>query len=111
MGIKYVVPPDVRDEEKIVGGIFTKSQFMFLVIGFIGGMALTILLYSMTKNFIIAAFGLATGLIVTFPFAVIKIRSAGDMELFKYLVKKWKYKKRQKEYKNISDNYKGGIIA
>lgn len=111
MGAKYVVPPDVRDDEKIVGGIFTKSQFIFLILGFVGGMALTILLYSMTKNFVIAAFGLIIGLTIAVPFAVIKIRSAGDMELFKYLVKKWKYKKRQKEYKNISDNYKGGNIA
>lgn len=110
MGAKYIVPPDVRDDEKIVGGIFTKSQFMFLVIGFVGGMGLTIFLYSLSKNFVVAAFGLIFGLVVSFPFAVIKIRSAGDMELFKYLVKKWKYNKRQKEYKNISDNYKGGNL-
>lgn len=110
MGAKYIVPPDVRDDEKIVGGIFTKSQFMFLVIGFVAGMGLTIFLYSISKNFVVAAFGLITGLVVTAPFAVIKVRSAGDMELFKYLVKKWKYSKRQKEYKNISDNFKGGNL-
>ena len=110
MGLKYMVPPDVRDDEKIVGGIFTKSQFIFLVLGFVVGMALTIGLYSMSKNFMFSALGMVVSLIIAFPFAVVRIRSAGDMELFKYLVKKWKYKKRQKEYRNISDNYKGGCL-
>ena len=104
----YPVPPDVRDEEKIVGGIFTKSQFVFLVIGFLGGMGLTVAFYSITQNIVIAILGLVIGLGAGFPFAVIKVRSAGDMELFKYLVKKWKFKRRPKEYRNINDNYKGG---
>lgn len=104
----YPIPPDVRDEEKIVGGIFTKSQFIFLVIGFVGGMGLAILFYSTTKNVPLTAFGMIIGLLAGLPFAVIKVRSAGDMELFKYLVKKHKYKKRSKEYKHINDNYKGG---
>lgn len=82
----HQVPPDTRDKEKIFGGIFTISQFVFLVIGVVFGALLGLLSYTLFQNIIVLAVMFVVGMVVFAPFAFVKIHKMGDMELFKYLV-------------------------
>ena len=109
----YSIPPDTRDKEKIIGGLFTLTQFLFLIIGFGAGALIAFLLNTFatggdgSMNAVAILFGMTIGMGIFAPFAFIKIRSMGDMELFKYLICKLKFEKRNKEYPNININQGG----
>jgi len=103
----HQVPPDTRDKEKIFGGIFTLTQFAFLIAGFIIGAGMGLLANMLFKNAasVITAFGISVAAVL--PFAFIKIRSMGDVELFQYLMFKVKYNKRVKHMSHVNMNYGG----
>lgn len=103
----HQVPPDTRDKEKIFGGIFTLSQFIFLIIGVIVGALIGMMLYTMTGNLVVMAIAFVFGALLFVPFAFVKIRSMGDMELFRYVILRFKYTKRIKDMPHINTNYGG----
>lgn len=108
MGKLYQIPPDIHEKEKIIGGIFTLTQFIFIVIAAVVGIGLGMILYGMTASFIAMIIGIAIGALPFIPFGFVKIRKMGDIELFQYLKYKIQYKMSIKEYKNINENYRGG---
>ena len=103
----HQVPPDTRDKEKIFGGIFTMSQFIFLVAGVLIGAVLGLSLYGITQNLIVMAVAFVFGVLTCVPFAFVKVRRMGDMELFKYVILRFKFSKRIQDMPHINTNYGG----
>ena len=103
----YQIPPNTQDKEKIFGGIFTLSQFIFIVIGVLVGAVSGLALYGITNNLIVMAIAFIFGVLLFIPFAFIKVISMGNMELFKYVVLRIKYSKRVKDMAHINTNYGG----
>lgn len=103
----HQVPPDTRDKEKIFGGIFTISQFTFLVLGVVFGALMGLFFYTLTQNIIVMAIIFVIGVLIFAPFAFIKISKMGDMELFKYVILKRKYRQRIKHMPHININNGG----
>ena len=108
----YKMPPDTRDKEKLFGGIFTLSQFICLGIGVVIGMLLAILFNSIFPGLVSVLIGLGIGVAIGLPFAVIKIRKMGNMELLKYIFLNIKFNKKTKKKIHVNENYqrsKGGF--
>lgn len=104
--MEYEVSPDIREKEKVVGGIFTLTQTIFLGLGLLIGGGTAIMVFTSTGNMILTIldFFILGG--IFFPFAFIKIPSMGDMELFRYLMIRLKFVKQQKIYVNFNENNK-----
>jgi hypothetical protein len=93
----YTVPPDMKEKEKIVGGILTISQFIWLMVGLLIIGAVMFLLYYLNGAFSMVI-GAPLGLAVGLPFAFYKKE---ELTLFQYLSLKSKFKKKRKELPNI----------
>ena len=102
----YTIPPDTRGKEKIIGGIFTISQFIFLVVGVLLGFLLVIPTYKLTNSFIASGIVFVLGVAPFVPFSFVKIHRLGEMELFPYLRLKEKFKKSRKEFPNVNEHYR-----
>lgn len=91
MSKSYNVPADVREKEKIIGGLLTIGQFCWIVGGFVLGLASLAGIYLITKSFILAGpIGImfaCSGL----PFAFYK---KNGVDLPVYLVRKARFKKK-----------------
>ena len=46
----YYIPPTIKEKEKVIGGILTIGQFLFLIVGLVIGLVLGVLLYTLTKS-------------------------------------------------------------
>lgn len=103
----YQVPPDTRDKEKIFGGIFTLTQFAFIVVGVVSGGALGLLVHSLTKSIIATVLAFAIMVVLSLPFAFVTIRKMGDIELYRYLVYRYKYKHRTQHMTHVNINHGG----
>ncbi len=109
---EYSMPPDIRDKEKIFGGIFTMTQFIFLAGGIIIGIALGLFLYQIIPSIIFVIVGIVLGSCLGVPFAFVKIRALGDMELARFLFLKYQFKHKPKQKIHVNENYQkyiGGI--
>lgn len=97
MGRIYQVPPDMKEKEKIIGGLLTLQQFYWILGGGGLGAFLFISTYLITKIGGLAIFlgilGMASGL----PFALIKKH---ELPLFTYLRRKRQFKKKEKKLIN-----------
>lgn len=102
----YPIPPDTRGKEKIIGGIFTISQFIFLIIGVILGFVLVAVTFQMTNSFVVAGIAFIIGVGPFIPFSFVKKHELGEMELFQYLRLKQKFKKSRKVFPNINERYR-----
>lgn len=102
----YPIPPDTRGKEKIIGGIFTISQFIFLIIGVILGFILVAVTFKMTNSFVVAGIAFIIGVGPFIPFSFVKKHELGEMELFQYLRLKQKFKKTRKVFPNINERYR-----
>lgn len=91
--MRYTVPPDMSEKEKVVGGLLTMTQ-MFWVIAF-GLVGAGVFL------FIFSVAGPILGLIMALPFftmgGVFALYKKENLTLFGYLNLKRKHKKKQKE--------------
>lgn len=96
----YTVPADVREKERIIGGILTMGQFAWIVGGFLVGLASLSGVYLLTKTFVIATpVGImfaGTGL----PFAFYK---KNGVELPVYIKRKIKHSKKTHKLINKRD--------
>lgn len=86
----YQVPPDTKEKEKVIGGLFDWGQFFWFLAGAgIGIMVFTVVL-SVTGVPILAGILGLIGILTTFPFVFVKKK---ELTLFKYLYYKRKLKK------------------
>ena len=86
----YQVPPDTKEKEKVIGGLFDWGQFFWFLTGAgIGIMVFTVVL-SVTGVPILAGILGLIGILTTFPFVFVKKK---ELTLFKYLYYKRKLKK------------------
>jgi hypothetical protein len=91
MSRTYNVPADVREKEKIIGGLLTLGQFLWIAGGFLLGLAALAGIYMTTKTFVLAVpVGImfaTTGL----PFAFYK---KNGVELPVYIIRKIKFNRK-----------------
>lgn len=91
----YNMPPDTREREKIIGGIFDLRQFFWIALG-IGGFALLCVIFFKILGIFVFILGLPLP-IMGFVFA---LKMVDDMPLPTYLKYKRLYKKKIKYYIN-----------
>jgi|SRR5690625_1382901 len=94
----YQVPPDTKEKEKVIGGILNWNQFFWLLSGFVAGLILAFIGYSISGSVILSAILAVIGIASTVPFALIKKL---DMPLFTYLMRKRALRKKTKKLPNI----------
>lgn len=91
----YQMPPDTREKEKIIGGIFTISQFVWIVLGIVLYVLCFLALFRPLRAF--AFVPPVPFLVFGFVFALKKV---GDLPLPVYLKYKRQFKKKTKIYIN-----------
>lgn len=91
----HSIPPDMREKEKIFGGIFTAAQMGWILGGTILGVVVALILYQAISffGFLVVPFGAGAGFFMAFY----KIK---DMTVLQYLRRKAKFKKKIKKYIN-----------
>ena len=97
MSMVYSVPADVREKEKIIGGLFTLGQFAWIGGGVLLGLASLAGMYMMTGTFVIAG---PVGLMFAcsgLPFALYK---KNGVDLPVYLIRKARFKRKSKKLIN-----------
>lgn len=91
--MRYLVPPDMSEKEKIVGGLLTINQLFWIVLFGLMGMGM----FFATVNLLGAIF---SG-ILALPFFAVGVLFAlykkENLTLFRYLYLKRSHKKKQKE--------------
>lgn len=96
----YNVPADVREKEKIIGGLLTLSQGAWLMGGFILGLGSFAGVYLLTKIVPLAIIaGLPTAC-TGVPFAFFK---KNGVALPTYIVRKYKFNKKSHKLMNKRD--------
>lgn len=103
----YPIPPDIREKEKIVGGIFTVSQTLILVAGIAVSFLFINILYNLSGNIVVGLIGAVPMLPVAW-LALKKKHEYGDVEMVQYFIFLHKFKKSRKEYPNINENFQKG---
>lgn len=103
---RYPIPPDIREREKVVGGIFTVSQTLFLALAALVFFAIVSVMYKTTNKIILSAIVAILAASIFLPFAFFKKKDYGNVELAQYLIYLFRYKKSRKEFPNINENYK-----
>lgn len=101
---RYPVPPDIREKEKVVGGILTLSQTLILVAGGALTFVLVQTLFKLTGLIPVAILG-AAPMAPALWLALGKKKEYGNMEMFQYLILKRRFNRSRKEYPNINENY------
>lgn len=87
----YHMPPDTKEKEKIIGGLFTWNQFFWLLGGFALGMIGFVVIYSLTSVPALSLIMALIGFSLSFPFVFIR---RGELTLFEYIVRKHRFKKK-----------------
>lgn len=91
MGRIYNVPADVREKEKIIGGILTMAQGMWLMGGFVLGLGAFAGVYVLTRAVPLALIVGLPNACLGMPFAFIK---KNGVPLPTYLFRKYKFNKK-----------------
>lgn len=102
---RYAIPPDIREKEKVVGGILTVSQTILIAVGGALSFVLVQGIFKLSNNIVLALLGLLP-MIPTLFLALYKKHDYGDMELTQYLIFKWKFDHSRKEFPNINENFR-----
>lgn len=105
---QYPIPQDTREKEKIIGGIFTMTQFAFVAIGVALGLLLGLGAYSLTNSLTLTIIVIVLIIGLFAPFGFVTLPRYGDIELYQYVIMLIKYKKSNKDFLNISENCRGG---
>jgi hypothetical protein len=93
----YTVPPDMKEKEKIIGGILNINQFFWILGGLVLGASVFALTFTLTK---MGGFSLTLGglfCLTGVPFALYK---KNGLTLFQYITRKRKFKKKVKHLPN-----------
>lgn len=102
----YPVPPDIREKEKVVGGILTVSQTVFVVIGVVLALINVQFIISHTHNILLAILGILPSVPII-AVGVITKHDYGEMELSQFLIYQFFFKRSKKEFPNINENFRG----
>ena len=86
----YQVPPDTKEKEKVIGGLFDWGQFFWFLAGAGIGISVFMVVLSVTGIPILAGILGLLGILTTFPFVFVKKK---ELTLFSYLYYKRKLKK------------------
>lgn len=86
----YQVPPDTREKEKVIGGLFDWNQFFWFLAGAGIGISIFFVVLTVTGVEILAGILGLIGISTTLPFVFIKKK---DLSLYQYLYFKRKLKK------------------
>ena len=90
--MEYQVMPDIREKEKIVGGLFTITQTIPLALALICGGGLAVVTFSATQSIVMTVIVFIIGAAPFLPFAFIKIEKMDRsvlMTLHLLKLKKW----------------------
>lgn len=98
----YTVPPDMKEKEKIIGGVLNLNQFFWLLGGFVIGVVLFIIVFTITKSAVLGVILALASIIASTPFVFYKKL---DLPLYTYLSRKRKFK--NKSHKLI--NHRKGV--
>lgn len=98
---QYLVPPDMKEKEKIVGGILTITQFGWLAIGVVIAAIIFVLFFN-TLNLWGLIIAVPIGLAIGLPFAFYKKK---ELTLFQYLKLQHEFNKKQKQLPNRKGEY------
>lgn len=96
------MPPDISEKEKVIGGLLTLGQGLWIALGiglYLGSGALL--------HFIFGYFSFVISIPWIIAGAVFALKRKYEMDLFTYLKYKYKYKKKNKFLPN-KRIYKGG---
>lgn len=102
---RATIPPDIREKEKVIGGILSASQLVVIGVGAVLAFLVMNFMFNTTGNVVLSALGL----LIAIPFIYIamhKQKGYENMEYFQYLILKHQFKKSRKEFPNINDNYR-----
>lgn len=91
----HTIPPDMKEKEKIFGGIFTAGQMGWVAGGTVLGLFISLIFYMVVSfyGFLFLPVGAGVGFLMAFY----KIK---EMSVLTYFRRKWKFKKKNKRYTN-----------
>ncbi|MBG9693078.1 hypothetical protein ABD91_20205 [Lysinibacillus sphaericus] len=92
----YPVPPDMKEKEKVIGGILNVNQLLWLILGLAIGAGVFVMLFPILGGIPSLVVGLLFAT-VTSPFIFVKRH---DMTLFEYLKFKYLFSKKTKHLPN-----------
>lgn len=97
----HTIPPDMREKEKIFGGLLTGGQMAWISGGTVLGLLLSLLLYKSISffGFLILPLGVGAGFFMAFY----KIR---EMSVLTFIKRKLHYKGKIKRYRNKRERIK-----
>lgn len=78
----YKIPPDVKEKEKVIGGVLTLIQFLWLLGGLGGGLFLFVVTWLATNSLFFGLLFFVAGIGVSAPFAFYK---KNELSLFGFL--------------------------
>lgn len=93
----YPVPPDMKEKEKVIGGVLNLNQFFWLLGGFGLGALFFILSFVTIGNGILSCFLGLIGLLSGTPFA---FKKKLDMTLWQYISRKRALKRKTQKLIN-----------
>lgn len=95
----YLVPPDMREREKLIGGVIDLAQFFWLLGGLILGSVFFVLTFPLFGK--LSMIFLLIGLLIGTPFAFYKKH---DLTLVEYIIRKKNFDKKTKILINVRHN-------
>lgn len=98
----YKIPADTKEKEKIIGGLLTLVQFLWLLGGFIIGLVMFVITWLITGSLFLGLSLMLAGIGLGAPFAFYKKK---DLTFFQYLTYKRKLERRNV---NLLNNRIGG---
>lgn len=93
----YQVPPDMKEKEKIIGGILNINQLLWLLVGLAIGAGVFILLFGIIGGVPALVIGFIFALSTT-PFIFVKKK---ELTLFDYFKYKFSFKRKTPYLPNI----------
>lgn len=87
----YQIPADMKEKEKVIGGILTMIQFFWILGGLGLGLMMLVIALAITGSLIVGAVFIVLGLIASLPFA---FYTKKGLSLFQYLRYKRKLSKK-----------------
>lgn len=97
MRMDYDIPPNTNEEEKAIGGVLTFIQFFWLLGGAVFGIAIYMIIFSITRIQTISILLAIPSALSGLPFAFVKKH---EMSLFTYFKRKKKFDKKTKQLIN-----------